>query len=149
MAEDIVCVSPNGGDSYRASRPATRLAVATTDGAFLLEKMQSAWRVTRQALQGVHLGALLHDCASQTLFAGAHTGGCYASLDLGQSWESRAKGLGQANIFTLAARTRNGRTLLYAGTEPAHLFISLDLGRNWEELSGLEQVPGRDRWWFP
>src|SRR2546426_6197578 len=99
MAEDIVCVSPNGADSYRASRPATRLAVATTDGAFLLEKMQSAWRVTRQALQGVHLGALLHDCASQTLFAGAHTGGGYASPDLRPSLGVRAKGLGHAQIF--------------------------------------------------
>jgi photosystem II stability/assembly factor-like uncharacterized protein len=149
MPDRIVCVSPNGCDSYRASGPASHLLVATTDGVLLLERSQSDWRVIRHVLDGVHVGALLHDSASGSLFAGAHSGGCYATLDLGQTWELRTKGLHQTNIFTLAARTRNGRTLLYAGTEPAHLFVSSDFGRNWEEVSTLRQVPGRDRWTFP
>ena len=149
MADAIVCVSPNGADACVAAECARRIVVATTDGVFLLERAQSAWRVVRQTLNGVHVGALLHDPQSRMLFAGAHSGGFYASADLGQTWELRVNGLRQTNIFTLAARVRNGRTLVYAGTEPAHLYVSMDLGGHWIELSGLRKVRGAERWMFP
>jgi photosystem II stability/assembly factor-like uncharacterized protein len=82
-------------------------------------------------------------------FAGAFHGSIHASADGGRTWEARANGLSEANVYSLAAARINGHTRLFAGTEPAHLFISDDLGRHWSEVPSLRSVPSVPKWSFP
>lgn len=83
------------------------------------------------------------------LFAGVHGAGLYASMDGGETWELKTRGLTQQHVYTLASLERNGDIVLYAGTEPAHLFQSLDYGETWQELPALRTVPDADQWRFP
>lgn len=148
-ARVMICVSPNGLDFTSNRMPATRLALATIDGVLLLERAGTKWTPTDHTLRGVHVGSLLQEPSSGILFAGAHSGGLYASLDGGRTWEERLDGLVHPHVYTLACSSNGTSPTLYAGTEPAHLYKSVDLGRRWVELHGLSEVPGADRWTFP
>jgi photosystem II stability/assembly factor-like uncharacterized protein len=83
------------------------------------------------------------------LFAGVHDGGLYLSVDGGETWERKMRGITQEHVFTLASTERDGQIVLYAGTEPAHLFQSTDYGETWEELPSLRAVPDTEHWTFP
>lgn len=134
----------------RGDAPADRLFVATIDGVWQLDRLQDdSWRVAHQGLPGVHVGSLLLDRTCGGLFAGAHSGGFFASFDHGLSWERRMHGLTQAHVFCLASRESDGRTTLYAGTEPAHLYRSTDSGEHWHEIEAIRAVPGVEKWLFP
>ncbi|MBX5490053.1 MAG: exo-alpha-sialidase [Chloroflexi bacterium] len=147
----LVCVSPDGGNRYAGTAPPTRLLVGTVDGVFTVERpaADTAWQVTGQALGGQHISALLYEPRRGGLFAGCHTGGLYASLDGGRTWESRTRGLPAEHIWTLASVERDGQVVLYAGTQPMHLCESLDYGETWQELRSLRDVPGQEKWTFP
>ncbi len=147
----LVCVSPDGGNRYAGTAPPTRLLVGTVDGVFAVERpaADTAWQVTGQALGGQHISALLYEPRRGGLFAGCHTGGLYASLDGGRTWESRTRGLPAEHIWTLASVERDGQVVLYAGTQPMHLCESLDYGETWQELRSLRDVPGQEKWTFP
>ena len=149
MDNGVLCVSPNGADFSCDRTPASRLAVGTIDGVLLLERAGTTWSLSDHTLRGVHVGSLLQEESSGILFAGAHSGGLYASLDAGRTWEPRLEGLAHPHVYTLACQPHASSPILYAGTEPAHLYASVDLGRRWVELRGLREVPGAERWTFP
>lgn len=148
--EEVICVSPNGGDVSQGRAAARLLFVSSIDGVVRLERTSSgSWRETGRSLSGVHVGSLFYEPVSKGLFAGAHSGGLFVSFDLGQSWERRTEGLTQPHVYTIAGREEDGITTLYVGTEPAHLFRSVDLGKHWRELPAIRAIEGVERWMFP
>jgi hypothetical protein len=70
--------------------------------------------------------------------------GAFLSADRGASWEPVE--LPERDVFSVAIGEADGA--LYAGTEPSRLFRSRD-GVRWEELTGLQDIPSRERWRFP
>jgi photosystem II stability/assembly factor-like uncharacterized protein len=156
----IVCLSPNGPSEHRCDAAPTRLAVATLDGAVILERTErgAAWEVARRVLAGHHVGSLLYEPKFGGLFAGAHDsrqygvadpGGLYYSADGGATWERRTEGLTIEHVYSLCAAYGAEGVAIYAGTEPVSLFRSLDYGRTWQELPAIREVPGTEKWTFP
>ncbi len=145
------CLAPNGVTRYDGQTPCTRLHVGTADGVVTLERSGpgAAWQVARRSLAGCHISSLMLEPRRGGLFAGVHHGGLYLSLDGGQTWEPRSRGIAQEHVFTLASVERDGAVVLYLGTEPAHLYQSVDYGESWEELPALRSVDEIDRWMFP
>jgi photosystem II stability/assembly factor-like uncharacterized protein len=145
------CLAPNGPTVYRGEGAPTRLLVGTADGIVVLERASAnaAWQPTGRMLEGRHISSLLFEPRRGGLFAGAHNGGLYASLDGGQTWARKMDGITQEHVFTLASTERDGQTVLYAGTEPAYLFESTDYGETWRELPALRNVPETEAWIFP
>jgi hypothetical protein len=127
------------------------LYVGTLEGLVRLERLavDAPWQEQSRTLAGKHVSALLFEPSRGGLFAGMHRGGLYRSLDGGATWEPRARGLDQDQIWTLASRERHGAVELYAGAEPAHLYRSRDYGETWTEIGSLLAVPGQERWMFP
>jgi photosystem II stability/assembly factor-like uncharacterized protein len=151
LQEDVMiaCLSPNGPTVYQTQRPATELIVGTADGvAFLEQQAAGAWALTRRALAGRMVNAVLYEPRQGGLFA-ALNDDLLVSLDHGQTWESRTNGLTARLVFTLASIERDGQVILYAGTEPAHLFQSADYGETWEEVTSLRDAPSVGQWKFP
>lgn len=144
-------LAPNGRCRYEGADACRWLLVATADGVVTLEREgpDAPWRSTARALPGTHVSSLLWEPRHGGLFAGAHTGGLYVSLDGGATWERRTRGLSEEHVFTLAAAERDGQVILYAGTQPAHLFESLDYGETWAELPALRTASDLDQWTFP
>jgi photosystem II stability/assembly factor-like uncharacterized protein len=148
--EGLICVSPNGEDLTDCHEPIALIAVGTIDGVLFIERSPGgAWIPVQHVLRGVHISSLLHDPDTGAIFAGAHSGGFFASEDGGVTWEPRNRGLSQLHVYTIASRISAGKRLMYAGTEPAHLYVSADCGRLWEELPGLRKVRGIENWTFP
>ncbi len=144
-------LSPNGRNTYQGPDAAIELLVGTMDGIVtaVRDGRGAPWRVTGRALEGSHISAIHVEPERGGIFAGAHTGGLFRSLDGGQRWERVTAGLPYEHVFTVNSTTRDGQVVLYAGTEPPHLCQSLDYGQTWEELPALRDVPGRDKWDFP
>ena len=148
-----VCISPGGGTVSAGEKPAGRIHVATTNGVFTYERNGAdvPWAQTGHALEEHHIGSLVDVPEAGMLFAGAHTGGLFASRDAGKTWHRSMHGISAEyeHVFTLAAFRRGGAIELWAGTQPAALYRSLDLGKTWTELPGVRSVPGTDAWNFP
>lgn len=68
--------------------------------------------------------------------------GLYHSTD-GERWEDL--GVPAEEVWEVLSLDGN----LYAGTYPAAIYRSTDDGDTWSELSGLQDVPHRDRWRNP
>ncbi|HEY0583463.1 MAG TPA: glycosyl hydrolase [Chloroflexota bacterium] len=147
----IVCLSPNGLNSYRGHASPTRLVIGTSNGVNVLERREptAGWEPVGHALDGLHVSSLLHEPKHGGLFAGIHGGGLYFSDDEGRTWERRTNGLTEEHVFSLRYVDAPSGTIVYAGTEPAALFKTHDYGRTWEELPALRSVPGREKWTFP
>ncbi|HLI19926.1 MAG TPA: hypothetical protein VKV32_02340 [Stellaceae bacterium] len=147
---EATLLSPNGQQETRNDSPARRIFVATIDGVARLDRpiAGAPWSVTSKALAGKHVSSLLLE--SGRLFAGTHNDGVWVSDDgAGASWRPASNGLGNLNIYSLAARRRGGGIALFAGAEPASLYRSDDLGESWRDLGGLRGVPDTDKWSFP
>ncbi|MFC7080490.1 WD40/YVTN/BNR-like repeat-containing protein [Halorussus caseinilyticus] len=71
--------------------------------------------------------------------------GLYRSTDGGDSWTEL--GVPREEVYSVLGDPAGKR--LYAGTHPAHLYVSEDDGATWRELSGLQDLPSRDRWHTP
>jgi len=144
-----VCLSPGGPSLTIGESAKDMLLVGTVDGVFSFRKRNSAWEHQGALIAGKHISAILHEAASGMLFAGTYGCEIFASTDQGKNWHRRDNGIGEREIYCLAAQLVGARPRLYAGTQPAHLFYSDDLGMNWTELPGLRQVPGVEKWTFP
>jgi photosystem II stability/assembly factor-like uncharacterized protein len=105
--------------------------------------------VSHRTLTDKHISAIIIEAESGLTIAGAFHGSVHVSADGGKTWEPRADGLTESNIYSLASVRINGHTRLYAGTEPAHLFASDDLGLHWNEMPSLRSVPSVPKWSFP
>ncbi len=64
------------------------------------------------------------------IFAGSPQYGIFRSTDLGQNWQQVNKGLGNTNVYSLAADSMG---TIFAGTERG-LFRSKDNGETWEDV---------------
>ncbi len=145
-----IALSHGGPTIFESSQPASRVLVGTARGVVTIERAGGGWRVAAQALTDKHIGAILIEPESGTIFAGAYKdGSVWASTDGGDTWQRRDNGLSETNIYSLEAATVDGHVRLYCGTEPAKLFVSDDLGASWSEMPGLRDVPTVDSWSFP
>jgi photosystem II stability/assembly factor-like uncharacterized protein len=144
-----VSVSPNGKNSYATGAADNTALVATLDGIVELARSGGAWRESRRMLAGKHVGSIMVEPTSGAIFAGAHKGGLWASVDGGTSWQARGEGIELDDIYALNCVAADGEVRLYAGTEPAHLYVSTNLGMRWTELPSLRDAPSLDSWTFP
>jgi photosystem II stability/assembly factor-like uncharacterized protein len=147
----LVCLSPNGVDTYQTAGPPDDVLVGTLGGVIRVSRARGSdgWRAEASGLDGLHVSSLLREPSRGAVFAGIHGGGLYRSTDDGRSWSETTDGLAHDHVFSLAYVDKRGRIELYAGTEPAHLYRSRDYGATWQELPALAAVPGRDTWDFP
>lgn len=146
-----IALSHGGSTIYSSPSPSKEALVGTVEGVVIIERENGgpAWRVAHRALTDRHISAIIFEPASGLIFAGAFHGSLHISADGGRTWEPRANGLCEHNVYSLASVRLNGRVRLYAGTEPAHLFYSDDLGVHWNELPALRSVPSLPQWSFP
>lgn len=144
----MILLSP-GGDNIQRVRPDDNtLAVATTDGVFILQRDDGGeWQVGHHALAGCFVSALT--AIGDDLFAATHGIGMARSRDGGKSWQWINNGITQFDFWCARAGTLGGRKLIFAGTMPAHLFVSADRGDTWTECTGLRAVPSAAHWCFP
>lgn len=144
-------LSQGGSTIYSSASPSKEVWVGTAEGVVILQRdaVKNSWRVDHRALTDRHISAIVLEPESGLIFAGAFHGSVHASSDGGRTWETRANGLTEHNVYSLALVRLNGRARLYAGTEPAHLFYSDDLGFHWTELPALRLVPSVPQWSFP
>ena len=142
-------LSHGGSTIYSSPSLSQEVLVGTKEGVAIIAREGSGWKLTHRALTDKHISAIIIEPESGLTFAGAFHGSIHASPDGGRTWEPRANGLSEANVYSLASARINGHTRLFAGTEPAHLFISDDLGRRWSEVPSLRSVPSVPKWSFP
>jgi photosystem II stability/assembly factor-like uncharacterized protein len=142
-------LSHGGSTIYSSPSLSQEVLVGTKEGVAIIAREGSGWKLAHRALTDKHISAIIIEPESGLTFAGAFHGSIHASADGGRTWEPRANGLSQANVYSLASARINGHTRLFAGTEPAHLFISDDLGRHWSEVPSLRSVPSVPKWSFP
>jgi photosystem II stability/assembly factor-like uncharacterized protein len=149
----IVCLSPGGASSSSATGPAESVLVATVEGVYALERTgtNQGWRIGEHRLRGAHVSALLFVRERNLIFAGAHSGGLFASEDEGETWTRSMHGIAgeHEHIFSLTAQPRGEQIVLWAGTQPAALYRSDDLGRTWHEVPSLRSVSDLTQWTFP
>ena len=146
-----ITLSHGGTTIYSSPSPSNEVLVGTREGIVTIARENSGaeWQVTHRAIAEKHISAMITEPGSGLIFAGAFHGSVQMSADGGKSWEPRANGMTQTNVYSLAARRIDGRARLFAGTEPAHLFVSDDLGVNWSEMPSLRTVPSVPKWSFP
>jgi photosystem II stability/assembly factor-like uncharacterized protein len=142
-------LSHGGSTIYSSPALSKEVLVGTKEGVAIIAREGSGWKLAHRALTDKHISAIIIEPESGLTFAGAFHGSIHASPDGGRTWEPRANGLSEANVYSLASARINGHTRLFAGTEPAHLFISDDLGRHWSEIPSLRSVPSVPKWSFP
>jgi photosystem II stability/assembly factor-like uncharacterized protein len=145
-----IALSHGGPTIYQTGQQSQRVLVGTARGVTTIERDGAGWHVASEALTDKHIGAILVEPRSGTVFAGAYgDGSLYASLDGCETWSRRDRGLTEHNVYSLEAVELEGWVRLFCGTEPAKLFVSDDLGESWRELPGLRKVPTVDSWSFP
>ena len=144
-----ICLSPGGQTMTVGESASDRLFVGTAHGVVSFTRQNGSWGSQQTFLPDEHIGALIFEPSSQTLFAGTYGCSIHASKDFGKNWTRRDNGIGDREIYSMAFQQVGGCPRIYAGTEPAHMFYSDDLGQNWTELPGLRQVPGVEKWTFP
>jgi photosystem II stability/assembly factor-like uncharacterized protein len=148
-----VCISPGGRTLSTGDDAARRIHIATTGGVFTYERAGTnrPWTRTGHALEEHHIGSLVDVLEEGALFAGAHSGGLFASRDAGETWTRAMDGISpeHEHVFTLAAFRRGSGVELWAGTQPAALYRSVDLGETWTEVPGVRGVAGTEAWNFP
>ena len=142
-------LSHGGSTIYSSPALSKEVLVGTKEGVAIIARDGSGWKLAHRALTDKHISAIIMEPESGLTLAGAFHGSIHASADGGRTWEQRANGLSQANVYSLASARINGHTRLFAGTEPAHLFISDDLGLHWSEMPSLRSVPSVPKWSFP
>jgi len=142
-------LSHGGSTIYSSPSLSKEVLVGTREGVAIIARDGSGWKLAHRALTDKHISAIIIEPESGLTFAGAFHGSIHASADGGRTWEPRANGLSQTNVYSLASARINGHTRLFAGTEPAHLFISDDLGLHWSEVPSLRSVPSVPKWSFP
>ena len=144
-------LSHGGTTIYSSPSLSSEILVGTREGVVTIARAGSAsqWKVARRAITDNHISAIIKEPESGLIFAGAFHGAVHVSKNDGQTWEARANGMTEHNVYSLAAKRLDGRVRVFAGTEPAHLFVTDDLGLNWKEIPSLRSVPSVPKWSFP
>ena len=143
-------LSTNGTAVHVEDAPPTRLLVATTRGAAVLERdeLGAPWRKAGRVLEGHHLSSLMVT-PDGAIWAGVHNGGLFRSTDDGVTWEQRDSGITVPHVYSLGCRETDTGVTLYVGTEPVGIFRSTDDGASWQELPAIKSVPDHEKWSFP
>ena len=144
-------LSHGGTTIYSSPSLSNEVLVGTREGVVTIARTSPAadWKITHRAITDKHISAIIKEPESGLTFAGAFHGSIQISKDDGKTWEGRANGLSQHNVYSLAAKRINGRVRVFAGTEPAHLFVTDNLGVDWTEIPSLRSVPSVPKWSFP
>jgi len=144
-------LSHGGTTIYSSASLSNEILVGTREGVVTITRAGSAseWKVGHRAITDKHISAIIKEPESGLVFAGAFHGAIHVSKDDGKTWEARANGMTEHNVYSLAAKRIDGRVRVFAGTEPAHLFATDDLGLNWKEIPSLRSVPSVPNWSFP
>ncbi|HEX5607490.1 MAG TPA: glycosyl hydrolase, partial [Candidatus Binatia bacterium] len=144
-------LSHGGTTIYSSPSLSNEVLIGTCEGVVTIARAASAseWKVAHRAITDKHISAIIKEPESGLTFAGAFHGSIHVSKDDGKTWETRANGMTQPNVYSLAAKRIDGRVRVFAGAEPAHLFVTDDLGLNWKEIPSLRSVPSVPRWSFP
>jgi photosystem II stability/assembly factor-like uncharacterized protein len=100
----MITLSHGGPTIYRSAAPSRQVLVGTIEGVVRIERdlSGSGWHVADRALTDKHVHAILIEPESGTIFAGMKHGSLFASDDGGRTWERRAKGLTEHNVYSLA-----------------------------------------------
>jgi photosystem II stability/assembly factor-like uncharacterized protein len=145
-----IALSHGGPTIYETGDQSQRVLVGTARGIAAIERSDGGWHVAYESLTDKHIGAILVEPHSGTIFAGAYgDGSLHSSFDGGETWQRWDHGLTEHDVYSLEAVEVDGKVRLFCGTEPAKLFVSDDLGESWRELPGLREVPTVDSWSFP
>jgi photosystem II stability/assembly factor-like uncharacterized protein len=144
-------LSHGGTTIYSSPSLSNEILVGTREGVVTIARTGSAseWKVAHRAITEKHISAIIKEPESGLVFAGAFHGAIHVSKDDGKTWEARANGMTEHNVYSLAAKRIDGRVRVFAGTEPAHLFATDDLGLSWKEIPSLRSVPSVPKWSFP
>jgi len=144
-------LSHGGTTIYSSPSLSSEILVGTREGVVTIARAGTAsqWKVAHRAITDNHISAIIKEPESGLIFAGAFHGAVHVSKNDGQTWEARANGMTEHNVYSLAAKRLDGRVRVFAGTEPAHLFVTDDLGLNWKEIPSLRSVPSVPKWSFP
>jgi photosystem II stability/assembly factor-like uncharacterized protein len=144
-------LSHGGTTIYSSPSLSSEILVGTREGVVTIARAASAseWKVAHRTITDKHISAIIKEPESGLIFAGAFHGAVQVSKDDGKTWEARANGMTQHNVYSLAAKRIDDRVRVFAGTEPAHLFVTDDLGVNWKEIPSLRSVPSVPKWSFP
>ena len=114
-----------------------------TDAGLLLGTNDGVWRLRDKAAERVGLGGkiVVHVADRDgKIIAAVARDGVYDLSDSGDRriWEGDARA---------TAIGPDGK--LYLGTEPAMVFHSDDRGGNWTRLYKIDELPTREKWYFP
>ena len=144
-------LSHGGTTIYSSPSLSGEILIGTREGVVTIARAGTAsqWKVAHRAITDNHISAIIKEPESGLIFAGAFHGAVHVSKNDGQTWEARANGMTEHNVYSLAAKRIEGRVRVFAGTEPAHLFTTDDLGLNWKEIPSLRSVPSVPKWSFP
>jgi DNA-binding MarR family transcriptional regulator/photosystem II stability/assembly factor-like uncharacterized protein len=133
-------------ESYPGDRPADiapRPSGEETDRHLVLGTGDGVWRMSGDNAERIGLaGKIVVHVADRngTVLAAVARDGVYEISDSGERriWEGDARA---------AAIGPDGR--FYVGTEPAMVFRSDDGGRTWRRSDKIDELPTREKWYFP
>jgi photosystem II stability/assembly factor-like uncharacterized protein len=136
-----------------------RMLVATRKGLITFERKSGGWTIAATDFPGIAVTAVLRDPRDAALYAAlkhGHFGSkLHRSDDDGRSWQELPAPAFPADapgapalfqIWTLEAGGRAQPGRLWIGAIPAGLFRSDDRGEHWELMTGLWNVPEREKW---
>ncbi len=107
---------------------------------WLFESAQNATTFAKccASLPLARIQALVHDRATDTLYAGTELDGVWKSGDGGASWSASNAGLGKANVQALLL---DGKGALYAATYRQGIYRSRNGGTSWTRVGGEPPHP--------
>ncbi|HVC32175.1 MAG TPA: hypothetical protein VNL16_01560 [Chloroflexota bacterium] len=123
--------------------------VGTDDGVLTMRRLPGNWEHLAAGLSGHQIWSLAHRPGRpQEIFAGSYGRGLFYSADAGNLWQSRNDGLTHTYIRSVLFDPTDVHRM-FVGTEPAAIFRSVDDGQTWQELTGVQTLPGHERWYLP
>jgi photosystem II stability/assembly factor-like uncharacterized protein len=136
-----------------------RMLMATRKGLITVARGGGGWSIAATDFPGIAVTAVLRDPRDGAIYAAlkhGHFGSkLHRSDDGGGSWKElpppafptdAAGAPALFQIWTLEAGAREQPGRLWIGAIPAGLFRSDDRGEHWELMSGLWNVPEREKW---
>jgi photosystem II stability/assembly factor-like uncharacterized protein len=115
--------------------------LGTAKGIFVVDAVSGASSVALEGPSVRHLSRVNGHCVAGS------TAGFFRSADDGRSWQP--SGIGDREVWDVAAAPGGDPSTLYAVTEPAGLFLSRDGGVSWTEIDGFRTAPGFTEWCVP
>ena len=100
----VAALSHGGSTIYASPSPSKEVLVGTREGVVTIQRDAHgySWRVAQRALTERHISAIVLEPESGLIFAGAFHGSVHASSDGGRTWATRANGLTEHNVYSLA-----------------------------------------------